>query len=167
MPILELKADGSAIRRILRAISDALPRRGRTSADKPHPGVEISGDRGHAKNRAVGHDRQLWFSEARSMRTSLETTRVFRSSTPSLRRPEAGSTQTRHQRSNVAVSLLLRSARHVAETHLRRIANQELYGCDSTRHRRGSGSATFIPMMKPAHLWDRDDPPSFRSLDRA
>jgi len=34
-----------------------------------------------------------------------ETTRVFRSSTPSLRRPEPGSAQTRHQRSNVAVSL--------------------------------------------------------------
>ena len=36
---------------------------------------------------------------------SHETTRVFRSSTPSLRRPEARSAQTRHQRSNVAVSL--------------------------------------------------------------
>ena len=36
---------------------------------------------------------------------SHETTRVFRSSTPSLRRPEPGSAQTRHQRSNVAVSL--------------------------------------------------------------
>jgi hypothetical protein len=32
-----------------------------------------------------------------------------------------------------------------------------LDGCDSTR--RGSSGATFVPMMEPAHLWDRDDPP--------
>ena len=44
MPILELKVDPSAMRRILRAISDALFRRGRTPANKPHPGVEGSGD---------------------------------------------------------------------------------------------------------------------------
>ena len=44
MPILELKADPSAMRRIVRAISDALFRRGRTADNKPHPGVEESGD---------------------------------------------------------------------------------------------------------------------------
>ena len=32
------------MRRILRAISDALFRRGRASVNKPHPGVERSGD---------------------------------------------------------------------------------------------------------------------------
>lgn len=40
MPILELKADQSAIRRILRTLSDALFRCGRISADKLLPGVD-------------------------------------------------------------------------------------------------------------------------------
>jgi hypothetical protein len=30
-----------------------------------------------------------------------------------------------------------------------------------------SGSATFVPMMESAHLWDRHDPPGFPSSDRA
>jgi hypothetical protein len=33
--------------------------------------------------------------------------------------------------------------------------------------RRGSGGATFVAMMEPAHLWDRDDPPGFWCLDGA
>jgi hypothetical protein len=32
---------------------------------------------------------------------------------------------------------------------------------------RRSGGATFVPMMEPAHLWDRDDPPGFWCLDGA
>ena len=32
---------------------------------------------------------------------------------------------------------------------------------------RGLDGATFVPMMQPAHLWDRDDPPGFWSLDGA
>ena len=32
---------------------------------------------------------------------------------------------------------------------------------------RGLGSATFVPMMESAHLWDRDDTPGFPSLDGA
>jgi hypothetical protein len=38
--------------------------------------------------------------------------------------------------------------------------------CDSTAVR-GSGGATFVTMMKPAQLWDRDDPPGFWCLDGA
>jgi len=40
MPILELKGDESAIGRVLRAISDALFRRGRIPANKPLLGLE-------------------------------------------------------------------------------------------------------------------------------
>jgi hypothetical protein len=32
---------------------------------------------------------------------------------------------------------------------------------------RGSGGATFVPMMEPTHLRDRHDPPGFRCLDIA
>jgi len=31
----------------------------------------------------------------------------------------------------------------------------------------GSGGATFVTMMKPAYLWDRDDPPAFWGLKGA
>jgi hypothetical protein len=40
MPILQLKAHHSAMWRILRTIRDYLFRRGRTSANKAHPGVQ-------------------------------------------------------------------------------------------------------------------------------
>lgn len=49
MAILELNADPSAIRRILRAVSDALFRRARVSADQPPPEREQPGSRGNAK----------------------------------------------------------------------------------------------------------------------
>jgi hypothetical protein len=45
MPILELKADESAIRRILRAISDTLFRHARSPADQPHHGLDKLGQR--------------------------------------------------------------------------------------------------------------------------
>ena len=49
MPILELKADRSAIRRIMRAVWGALFRQGQTSADRLGPGVERPGNAGNAK----------------------------------------------------------------------------------------------------------------------
>jgi len=49
MPIMELKADQSAIRRILRAISDVLFRRRRGPADQPPPEPERPGGRGNTK----------------------------------------------------------------------------------------------------------------------
>ena len=45
MPILELKADEPAIRRILRAISDALFPHGRSPADQPQHGLDKLGIR--------------------------------------------------------------------------------------------------------------------------
>jgi hypothetical protein len=75
MPILEWKADQSAIRRILRAISDVLPRRGRTSAGKVHPEVEPSG-RGHAKTEPWRTTRQrLTEAVARLERVEAERER--------------------------------------------------------------------------------------------
>jgi hypothetical protein len=43
MPILELKANQSAIRRLLRAISDALFRHARIPADQPYCGLQRPG----------------------------------------------------------------------------------------------------------------------------
>ena len=40
-----------------------------------------------------------------------------------------------------------------------------LDGCDSTR--RGSGGATFVPMLEPTDFGDCDDPPGFWRLDGA
>jgi hypothetical protein len=51
MPILELKANESAIRRIMRAIWGTLFRRRQTSADKLGPGVEWPADAGSAKEQ--------------------------------------------------------------------------------------------------------------------
>ena len=91
---------------------------------------------------------------------SHEATRVFRSSTLSL-------AQTRHQRSNVAVSLPSAIGTPTSERRTSDESPIKNFTAVTQLDRRGSGSATFVPMIKPAHRWDRDDPPSFRSLDRA
>ena len=78
MPTLELKADQSAIRRILRALWNALFGQGRTSADKPAPGAQPPGTAGNPK-KEPGPDqssrRRLAESMARMERLDAERER--------------------------------------------------------------------------------------------
>jgi hypothetical protein len=97
---------------------------------------------------------------------------VFRSSTPGLRGPEASGGHPHRPYISEATWLSVylppgsaRPAPGKRASNESRIKNS--IAVTQLDILRGSGGATFVPMMQPTHLWDRDDPPGFWCLDRA